>query len=89
MIVKDINTVSEASMFSRNENGTYSAQTGNDDCMMTVVNACSFFDTVDYSETVEELFDYIQEIYRTEIEKTLETSGNLSGDSFNIYDILG
>ena len=88
MIVKDINTVSEASMFSRNENGTYSAQTGNDDCMMTVVNACSFFDTVDYSETVEELFDYIDEIYKTEIEKTLELSGNLSGDSFNIYDIL-
>ena len=88
MIVKDQTTVMEASMFSRNENGTYSAQTGNDDCMMTVVNACSFFDTVDYSETVEELFDYIQEIYRKEIEKTLEISGNLSGDSFNIYDII-
>ena len=88
MVIKDINTVSEASMFSRNENGTYSAQTGNDDCMMTVVNACSFFDTVDYSETVEELFDYIEEIYKTKIEETLEISGNLSGDSFNIYDIV-
>ena len=75
-------------MFSRNENGTYSAQTGNDDCMMTVVNACSFFDTVDYSETIEELFDYIDEIYKTKIEETLEISGNLSGDSFNIYDIV-
>jgi len=88
MVIKDINTVSEAAMFSRNENGTYSAQTGNDDCMMTVVNACSFFDTVDYSETVEELFDYIEEIYKTKIEETLEISGNLSGDSFNIYDIV-
>jgi hypothetical protein len=88
MIVKDPTSVSEAAMFSRNENGTYSAQTGNDDCMMTIVNACSFFDTVDYSETVEELFDYIPQIYKTEIEKTLESSGNLSGDSFNIYDIL-
>ncbi len=88
MIIKETNTVSEASMFSRNENGTYSAQTGNDDCMMTVVNACSFFDTVDYSETIEELFDYIDEIYKTKIEETLEISGNLSGDSFNIYDIV-
>jgi hypothetical protein len=88
MVIKDVNTVSEAAMFSRNENGTYSAQTGNDDCMMTVVNACSFFDTVDYSETVEELFDYIDEIYKTKIEETLEISGNLSGDSFNIYDIV-
>lgn len=88
MILKEPNTVSEAAMFSRNENGTYSAQTGNDDCMMTVVNACSFFDTVDYSETVEELFDYIEEIYKTKIEETLEISGNLSGDSFNIYDIV-
>ena len=88
MVIKETNTVSEAAMFSRNENGTYSAQTGNDDCMMTVVNACSFFDTVDYSETIEELFDYIDEIYKTKIEETLEISGNLSGDSFNIYDIV-
>jgi hypothetical protein len=88
MVIKESNTVSEAAMFSRNENGTYSAQTGNDDCMMTVVNACSFFDTVDYSETIEELFDYIDEIYKTKIEETLEISGNLSGDSFNIYDIV-
>jgi len=88
VIIKDMDTVSEATMFSRNENGTYSAQSGNDDCMMTVVNACSFFDTIDYSETVEELFDYIDEIYKNEIEKTLEISGNLSGDSFNIYDIV-
>ena len=88
MVIKETNTVSEAAMFSRNDNGTYSAQTGNDDCMMTVVNACSFFDTVDYSETIEELFDYIDEIYKTKIEETLEISGNLSGDSFNIYDIV-
>ena len=88
MVIKETNTVNEAAMFSRNENGTYSAQTGNDDCMMTVVNACSFFDTVDYSETIEELFDYIDEIYKTKIEETLEISGNLSGDSFNIYDIV-
>ena len=88
VILKDTNTISEASMFSRNENGTYSAQTGNDDLMMTVVNATSFFDTVDYSETVEELFDYIEGIYKEKIEETLEISGNLSGDSFNIYDIV-
>jgi len=88
VVLKDIDTISEASMFSRNENGTYSAQTGNDDLMMTVVNATSFFDTVDYSETVEELFDYIEGIYKQKIEETLEISGNLSGDSFNIYDIV-
>ena len=88
VILKDINTISEASMFSRNVNGTYSAQTGHDDLMMTVVNATSFFDTIDYSETVEELFDYIDRIYKEKIEQTLEISGNLSGDSFNIYDII-
>ena len=88
VILKDSNTIMEAAMFSRNENGTYSAQTGNDDLMMTVVNATSFFDTVDYSETVEELFDYIEGIYKEKIEETLEISGNLSGDSFNIYDIV-
>ena len=88
VILKDKETITEASMFSRNENGTYSAQTGNDDLMMTVVNATSFFDTVDYSETIEELFDYIDRIYKVKIEETLEISGNLSGDSFNIYDIV-
>lgn len=88
VVVKDKNTVSEAAMFSRNKNGTYSAQTGNDDCFMTVVNACSFFDTIDYSEVVEEYFDYIDEIYKDEIEKNLEIVGNLQGNSFNIYDII-
>jgi hypothetical protein len=61
-------------MFSRNPNGTYSAQTGNDDCVMTCVTASSFFETLDYNEIIEEYFDNIDEDLQDKIDSILENS---------------
>jgi len=74
LIIKDPRTILEAKMFSRNPNGTYSAQTGNDDCVMTCVTASSFFETLDFNEIIEEYFDNIDEDLQNKIDYILENS---------------
>jgi hypothetical protein len=77
-------SVSEATMFSRNANGSYSAQTGNDDIIMSTVNASSIFDTVDFSETVEEYFDSLPQDKQNKIEKIVDSIDD--GEGF--YDLF-
>lgn len=72
--IKEKKSIQEAELFSRNENGTYSAQTGNDDIMMTVVNSSSFFDTLDFSEIVEEYYDFIDPLNQKAIDEIIEKS---------------
>lgn len=80
-------TIEEATTFSRTKNGSYAAQSGHDDAIMTCVNVCSVFDTPDYTEIVEEYFDFIDPQLRSEINEILEQN-DADGDSFNIYEIL-
>ena len=74
LIIKDSKTIDEAKAFSRNPNGTYSAQSGNDDCIMTCVTASSFFETLDFSEIVEELFDSLEPAKQKRIDKMIDFS---------------
>jgi hypothetical protein len=85
ILVKETKSIGEASMFSRNPNGTYSAQSGHDDIMMTVVNASSFFDTVDFSEIVEEYFDNIGGDIQSLIEGIIDERGNSVEDEYDFF----
>lgn len=80
------NAVKESELFTRNSNGTYSAQTGNDDEMMTIILSSAFFDTLDYSEIIEEFFDTIDKELQDEIEKMIESY--VGEDDGNFYDII-
>lgn len=84
IIVKEKKSIQEAELFSRNPNGTYSAQTGNDDIMMTIINSSSFFDTLDFSEIIEEYYDTIDKSYQLAIDEVLESTD--SDESF--YDFM-
>ena len=66
LLLSDKNTVQEAGVFSRTPSGSYEAQTGNDDSIMTCVNVCSIFSTRDWGELVEEMFDFIEKRVFTE-----------------------
>jgi hypothetical protein len=83
--IKEKKSIQEAELFSRNPNGTYSAQAGNDDIMMTVINSSSFFDTMDYVEIIEEYFDFIDPEKQKEIESLLDLKER---DDENIFDIF-
>jgi hypothetical protein len=72
-------------MFSRNSNGSYSAQSGNDDIIMTSVTASAFFETLDYFEIIEEYYDYMESSKQKKIDGILDSSDD---DSENIYDMM-
>lgn len=83
--IKDSRTIEEAKTFSRNDNGTYSAQSGNDDCIMTCVTASSFFETLDFSEIVEEFFDSIDPGIQNKIDEVLELGDDDNDDIFGSF----
>jgi hypothetical protein len=85
IIIKEKQSIREAELYSRNPNGSYSAQTGNDDIMATIVNSSSFFDTLDFIEIVEEMFDLIDYSLQKEIDGLLD--GNSDGEE-TIYDFI-
>ena len=88
--INDIQTVQEASLFGIVKNGSYGAQMGNDDSIMTCITATEFFTTVDYADYVEELLDIIEPEKHSLMEKILYKNNETSGDlQYDIYDLLG
>ena len=88
--INDIQTVQEASLFGIVKNGSYGAQMGNDDSIMTCITATEFFTTVDYADYVEELLDIIEPEKHELMEKILYKNNETSGDlQYDIYDLLG
>jgi hypothetical protein len=85
IIIKEKKAIDEACVFSRNPNGTYSAQTGNDDIFMTTVNASSFFETLDFEEIVEEYFDNIDGTLQDMIEDIIENSSSRDDEIYDIF----
>ena len=57
IVVNEIKTFEELSAFGLNKSGKYEAQTGHDDCAMSLVNLVAFFDNGAFYEFVEEMFD--------------------------------
>lgn len=84
IIIKEVKSIKEAELYSRNPNGSYSAQTGHDDIFATIVNVSSFFDTLDFIEIVEEMFDLIDSSIQKEIDGLLDSDD--SEDT--IYDFI-
>lgn len=81
LVVTDMKTADEFQYFSRRPNGTYSATVGNDDLCMSVVLASTFFDSLDYSETVMEVADGIDPASLNYIEDAVDGVDSFSGDS--------
>lgn len=82
-------TVKEASMFGVKANGSYGAQHGNDDTLMSCVTITEFLSTVDYADFIEELLDVIEENIHNEMEQILYKDQDIDGDlQYDIYDLL-
>ena len=88
IIFSDKNTVLEANTFGKLPNGSYAGQMGNDDLIMTCINASEFFNTVDFSEFVEELYDMIDESIQSKIDEILERDSKGGNMNFDIYDLV-
>ena len=82
-------TIVEASLFGTLPNGSYGAQMGNDDTIMTAITATEFFNTTDYADYVEELLDFIDPTLHDTMERVLYKDSTDQGDlQYDIYDLL-
>jgi hypothetical protein len=82
-------TAKEASVFGKLKNGSYGAQMGNDDTIMTAITATEFFGTTDYADFVEELLDVIDPTLHDHMETVLYKDVEDAGDlQYDIYDLL-
>ena len=87
--INDIVTVQEASLFGVLRNGSYGAQMGNDDTIMTCITATEFFTTTDYADYIEELLDIIDPEKYKLMEQVLFKDSDVQGDlQYDIYDLL-
>ena len=87
--INDITTVQEASLFGVLRNGSYGAQMGNDDTIMTCITATEFFTTTDYADYIEELLDIIDPDKYRLMEQVLFKDNDVQGDlQYDIYDLL-
>jgi hypothetical protein len=87
--ITDEETVKEASLFGTLPNGSYGAQMGNDDIIMTAITATEFFNTTDYADYIEELLDFIDQDVHAKMEEILYRDTLDQGDlQYDIYDLL-
>ena len=87
--ITDEETVVEASLFGTLSNGSYGAQMGHDDVIMTAITATEFFNTTDYADFVEEALDFIDLEIHNKMESILFKDNDTEGDlQYDIYDLL-
>lgn len=87
--ITDESTVVEASLFGTLPNGSYGAQMGHDDIIMTAITATEFFNTTDYADFVEEALDFIDSSLHAKMESILFKDSDSEGDlQYDIYDLL-
>jgi hypothetical protein len=88
IMVTDADTIEEATTFGKLPNGSYAGQSGNDDMIMSSINASEFLNTVDFTEYVEELFDLVDPEIQTRIEDILERDLKGGDLNYDIYDLV-
>ena len=87
--ITDEDTITEASLFGTLPNGSYGAQMGNDDMIMSCITATEFFNTTDYADYIEELLDFVDPTLHDKMEQILYKDNESDGDlQFDIYDLL-
>jgi hypothetical protein len=75
VIINEERTVVELASFGINSAGSYSSQIGNDDVAMSCVNMVSFFDSTDFYDMVEDIYDETADSVKRAIEKSIELGG--------------
>ncbi len=81
MLLTDQKTAKEFQYFSRNANGTYSAQAGHDDLCMSAVLGSTFFDTIEYTDAVLETMERLSEETAAYIQGAVDGVDTVGGDS--------
>jgi len=85
IVINEKRNFEELASFGLNSQGRYSSQGGHDDIAMTCVNAVTFFESTDFYEMVEEMFDNQETNFRNIVSRKIESSdGNDHMDTFRM-----
>jgi hypothetical protein len=85
VVINEYKTFEELSSFGINSAGRYEAQTGNDDTAMTCVNLVPFFDSIDFYEMVEDVYDSVSNTIVSAVEKRM-SAGDANDE--NVSDLF-
>lgn len=66
-------TINELLALGKNKKGSFESQIGHDDAGMTCVNLTHYFETIDYSDQIEEILEYCSDSFKEYIANILET----------------
>lgn len=84
IIPNEYDTFLELSSFGKSRGGTYRSQNGNDDLAMTSVNLAPFFDSPQFNELGNEVYENTNKEYKKELyDKILNINMNLNKKSFD------
>jgi len=75
ILLTEESTIVELSAFGINSSGSYSSQMGHDDIAMSCVNMVSYFDTIDFYDMVEDMYDNTDEHVKKAINDAIEKGG--------------
>lgn len=89
VVITEEVTFLELSSFGINSQGRYEAQLGNDDTAMSCVNLVTYFDSNDFYEMVEDIYDSIEDDVKKAVEYRMSFGDKNSDDMMDIFRMLG
>jgi hypothetical protein len=89
VIVDEKYTVGELTGFGVDKHGKYRCEVGHDDAAMSSIILSAFFDTEWMVEMVDDIYDFLPDAFKTEIEKKLNMNGSEQiSDDVEYYKIF-
>ena len=68
--------------------GRYESQLGHDDVAMSCVNLVSLFESSDYYEMVEDIYDKSSEIYKSVVENRMERGDKIEDEFLTAFKLI-
>ncbi|NBO21961.1 hypothetical protein EBU94_01275 [bacterium] len=89
IILTDLRAFDELSSFGMNATGRYESQIGNDDIAMTCINLVPFFNSTDFYEMVEQMYDTTEYNRRNAILKKMNNHTTDDDEFMDMYRMIG
>lgn len=87
IVLTETKTFEELSAFGINNQGRYESQMGHDDVAMTCVNLVTYFDSIDFYEMVEDMYDSIDDTTRRAVELRMSSEGG-GEDVMDVFRVI-
>lgn len=88
IVLTEEKTFEELSSFGINNQGRYESQLGNDDAAMTCINLVPFFDSIDFYEMVEDIYDLTDLELKQSIENRMLAGDRGGDDMLDVFRII-